>query len=42
LKGFELETYRNKTELFTTAPLFGCVILIENTFLMVVSGESLM
>jgi hypothetical protein len=41
LQGFELETYRNKTALFTTAPLLGCVILIGNTFLMAVSSESL-
>jgi hypothetical protein len=41
LQGFELETYMNKTVLVTTAPLFGCVMLTRNTFLMVVSGESL-
>jgi hypothetical protein len=41
LQGFELETNRNKTVFFSTAPLPGCAILIGNTFPMVVSGESL-
>jgi hypothetical protein len=36
LQGFKLKTYRNKIVLLTTAPLLGSVILIGNTFLMVV------
>jgi hypothetical protein len=37
--GFELETYRNKTMMFTTAPLLGSINLMGNTFLMLALGE---